>query len=212
MMARKTRVAAFALCAAAFCCSCHRKKPPTPVMVPPTVTVRVPEQLPPPPPTPPDLPPSKTGTTVAPPPVVTETKMPGPPKRKQRTAKKTRKTDTSVAQAPDTQTAAATTTPVSTASAPDTTSTQVPQLGQMLTDRQRHDYEVRIHDALERARANLGKARSRARLTDPQQHMAAQVETFIAQAEERRKTDLVSSRSLAERADLLARDLAESLQ
>ena len=47
---------------------------------------------------------------------------------------------------------------------------------------------------------------------DAQQRMAAQVENFVAQAEERRKTDLVSARSLAERADLLARDLADSLQ
>jgi hypothetical protein len=82
----------------------------------------------------------------------------------------------------------------------------------MLTDQQRREYEVRIHDALERARANLRKARSNPRLTEAQQRMAAQVETFVAQAEESRKTDLVSSRSLAERADLLARDLAESLR
>jgi hypothetical protein len=82
----------------------------------------------------------------------------------------------------------------------------------MLTDQQRRDYEARIHDALERAQSNLSKARANARLNEAQQRMAAQVETFIAQAEERRKTDLVSARSLAERADLLARDLAESLR
>jgi len=35
---------------------------------------------------------------------------------------------------------------------------------------------------------------------------------FVEQAEQRRKTDLVSSRSLAERADLLARELVESLR
>ena len=82
----------------------------------------------------------------------------------------------------------------------------------MLTEAQRRDYETHIHDALERAQANLRKARANSRLTDSQQRMAAQVENFVAQAEERRKTDLVTARSLAERADLLARDLADSLQ
>jgi hypothetical protein len=45
---------------------------------------------------------------------------------------------------------------------------------------------------------------------EAQQGMAAQVETFVEQAEARRKTDLVSSRSLAEHTDLLARDPAGS--
>ena len=79
----------------------------------------------------------------------------------------------------------------------------------MLTDQQRRDYEARIQAALDRARANLQKARSNPNLTDAQKNMAAQVASFVDQAEERRKTDLVSARSLAERADLLARDLAE---
>jgi hypothetical protein len=82
----------------------------------------------------------------------------------------------------------------------------------MLSDEQRRDYEARIHAALQRARANLRKARGNPRLNEAQQRMAAQVETFVEQAEQRRKTDLVSSRSLAERADLLARDLVESLR
>jgi hypothetical protein len=132
--------------------------------------------------------------------------MPGPPKKKSKTAKKKSKTDSTTAESPDTQTA--TPTPPSQEPA----QAAVPQLGQMLTDEQRRDYETHIHDALERAQANLRKARSKPRLTEAQQRMAAQVETFVAQAEERRKTDLVTSRSLAERADLLARDLAESLQ
>ena len=130
--------------------------------------------------------------------------MPGPPKRKKKTAKKTRK-DTSTTQAAEAQPASTTSQGTS---VPDGAS---PRLGQMLSDDQRRDYETHIHDALERARANLSKARSNTKLTDAQQRMAAQVETFIYQAEDRRKTDLVSARSLAERADLLARDLAESL-
>jgi type IV secretory pathway VirB10-like protein len=206
MTARQNRVAALALFAAVAFCSCQRKKPPLPVMVPPAVTVRVPEKASPPPPPPPDLPPSTNSTTVAPPPAVTETKMPGPPKKRRRSTAKNQKAEP--AQSLEAQA------PVAAGSTPATqesTAAPVPRLGQMLSDSQRRDYEVRIHDALERARANLGKARSNPRLGEAQQRMAAQVETFVNQAEERRKTDLVSSRSLAERADLLSRDLLESL-
>jgi hypothetical protein len=135
--------------------------------------------------------------------------MPGPPKSKRKTAKKTRKPDTSVTPSAGAQAAV----PAAPASPPQGAAPPpVPQLGQMLSEEQRRDYEARIHDALERARANLRKARGNPRMTEAQQRMAAQVETFVDQAEERRKTDLVSSRSLAERADLLARDLAESLR
>lgn len=126
--------------------------------------------------------------------------MPGPPRRKRQAAKTPRKPDTSVTQSAEA--------PAAQEAAP----APVPQLGQMLSDAQRREYEARIHDALERARANLRKARNNPRLTEAQQRMAAQVDTFVDQAEERRKTDLVSSRSLAERADLLARDLVESLR
>jgi hypothetical protein len=141
---------------------------------------------------------------VAPPPAVTETKMPGPPKKRRRSTAKNQKAE-------PTQSVEAQAPVGSTPATQESTAAPVPQLGQMLSDAQRRDYEVRIHDALERARANLGKARSNPRLGEAQQRMAAQVETFVNQAEERRKTDLVSSRSLAERADLLSRDLLESL-
>ena len=209
MTAHTNRALLIALCVAIACCSCQRKKPPVPVMVPPAVTVEVPAKPPPAPPPPPDLPPSQTGTAATPPPPVPAAKMPGPPRRKQRTAKKTHKPDNAEAQSADTQAAAPGT---QTPSSQDAAQAPAPQLGQMLTDDQRRDYETHIHDALERAQANLRKARSNPRLTAAQQRIATQVETFVAQAEERRKTDLVSSRSLAERADLLARDLADSLQ
>jgi hypothetical protein len=175
-------------------------------MVPPAVTVQVPEKAPPPPPPPPVIPPGQSGTTVAPPPAVTETKMPGPPKKKRKTPKKPPRPDTEATPGAGTQAGAPATPP-----AQEPAASTVPQLGQMLSDDQRRDYEAHIHDSLDRARANLQKARN-SKLTEAQQRMASQVETFIAQAEERRKTDLVSSRSLAERAELLSRDLAESLQ
>jgi outer membrane biosynthesis protein TonB len=202
MRALHYRIAVLALFAAAFSSGCHRKKPPQPVMVPPAVEVPVPEKQPAQPPPPPPLPPSQTGTAIAPPPAATEQNVPGPPRKHRRQTKKTQTAQSSEAQPP----AATAPAPATTAT---TTPAPVPQLGQMLTDQQRRDYEARIQAALDRARANLQKARSNPNLTDAQKNMAAQVASFVDQAEERRKTDLVSARSLAERADLLARDLAE---
>ncbi|HTP87884.1 MAG TPA: hypothetical protein VMJ34_13105 [Bryobacteraceae bacterium] len=202
MTARTTRAATVALCVIAACVSCQRKKPPVPVMVPPPVTVQLPPQQTPPPP-PPELPPPKADTTTPPPQVASGAEVPGPPKKKLWRPRKTHKKEdeaaqTAEAQPPDTDN-------------PDTAAAPMPQLGQMLTDRQRREYESHINDSLGRARANLARARKQPDLTDAQQRIAAQVETFIQQAMERRKTDLVSSRSLAERADLLSRDLMESL-
>jgi outer membrane biosynthesis protein TonB len=200
MRALPHRIAVVALCAAVFSSGCQRKKPPQPVMVPPAVEVPVPEKQPAQPPPPPPLPPSQTSTEIAPPPATAQPQVPGPPKKHRRQPKKTQP-----AQSGEAQPAAGTTPAPATATA----STPVPQLGQMLTDQQRRDYEARIQAALDRARANLQKARGNPNLTEAQKNMATQVASFVDQAEERRKTDLVSARSLAERADLLARDLAE---
>jgi len=174
-------------------------------MVPPAVEVPVPEKQPAQPPPPPPLPPAQTGTAIAPPPAGNEPKVPGPPKKHRRQTKKTEAAQS--AQTSEAQPAAAT--PPAPATTATTAPSPVPQLGQMLTDQQRRDYETHIQSALDRARANLQKAHSNPNLTDAQKNMAAQVASFVDQAEERRKTDPVSARSLAERADLLARDLAE---
>jgi hypothetical protein len=143
---------------------------------------------------------------------VSQTTVPGPPKKKRKLTKKTPKTDTPTTQSIEAQQPASAVAQTPPASPQEAQPAPVPSLGQMLTDDQRRDYETHIHDALERARANLRKARGNTKLTEAQQRMASQVETFVAQAEDRSKTDLVSARSLAERADLLAKDLAESLQ
>lgn len=204
MPARTTRAVIIALCIVAFWTSCNRKKPPVPVMLPPPVPVELPQQQKPPPP-PPELPPPKTDTTT-PPAVVTEseTKMPGPPKKRHRRVRKAHKKEDEATQTAEDQTPEA--------AASDATAAPAMQLGQMLSDQQRQEYESHINDSLGRARANVARAQKRTNLTAAQQRMVSQVTTFIEQAEERRKTDLVSSRSLAERADLLSRDLVESLR
>jgi len=172
-------------------------------MVPPAVEVPVPAKQPAQPPPPPPLPPSQPSATITPPPATSQEKVPPPPKKHPRKPRRT----SQEAQTEEPQ-AAATTQPAATA--PETPAPSVmPQLGQMLTDEQRRDYESHIQAALDRARANLQKARSNPNPTEAQKQATAEVATFVDQAEERRKTDLVSARSLAERADLLSRDLAE---
>jgi len=199
----------------AVCSSC-REKQSVPAMTPPAPQVAVPEKTPQPPP-PPDIPPSQSGAAVKPPPNVAQTAAPPPPpKKKKKNARKHRKeaeeqtAQTGSAPAETQGAAVATGQPPETAQ-PKQQPAPAP-LGQLLSDDTRRQYEQRIHEALENARATLRNARARSNLTNAQQNMAAQVETFIGQAEDARKTDIAAARSLAERAELLAHDLADSLR
>ncbi len=84
-----------------------------------------------------------------------------------------------------------------------------PQLGQILSAQERQQYEIAIRAALDRARGGLATVQSK-RLTSTQSETATRIRNFIAQAEQARKTDLPLAKSLADRADLLARDLVTS--
>ena len=64
---------------------------------------------------------------------------------------------------------------------------------------------------LQHATQLLGSLKGK-HLTRRQQAFMSQVQSFIAQAQETRKMDLAGARSLAERADLLAADLAASVR
>ena len=86
-----------------------------------------------------------------------------------------------------------------------------PRLGALLTPEQQRDQNVRIDRSLENAAKSLGAVEKRT-LTSAQQAAVAQIHGFMAQAEQLRKTDLTGARSLAERAQLLARDLQNSLR
>ncbi len=85
------------------------------------------------------------------------------------------------------------------------------RLGDMLTPEQQRQYNTAIDQALGRAQANLAAVANR-QLTNQQQATLAQVQNFIEQAQTTRRSDLAGAKSLAERADVLARDLAKSVR
>jgi hypothetical protein len=86
-----------------------------------------------------------------------------------------------------------------------------PRLGALLTPEQQRDQNVRIDRSLEDAARSLSAVEKRT-LSPAQQSAVAQIRGFMAQAEQLRKSDLTGARSLAERAQLLARDLLHSLR
>ena len=86
-----------------------------------------------------------------------------------------------------------------------------PQLGQILSPEQRREYQQEVQASLERARRYVAVVRGR-NPTPGQQPAIARVEAFIRQAEQAQQTDLILARSLAERAALLAEDLAAGPQ
>ena len=90
-------------------------------------------------------------------------------------------------------------------------SNQAPRLGDILTPEQQRQYNAAIDQNLSRAQSSLGSIANR-QLTKEQQAVVAQIQSFIQQAQTTRKSNLPAARSLAERADVLARDLAGSLR
>lgn len=87
----------------------------------------------------------------------------------------------------------------------------VPDLEQILTAQQQQEYNQAIDRSIDRARRNL--AALGGRRLNPEQTLAVErIKTFIQQALEARKTDLLRAKSLAERADVLAEDLLRSIQ
>jgi type IV secretory pathway VirB10-like protein len=174
-------------------------------MLLPPVIVSVPKDTPKSPGPPPPLA-SQSGPAVTPPPQTAE-QVPPPPPRKKKRRKNTEEASASTA---ETTTQQAAVTP-SQQPAAQPAQPAVPQLTQVLSDDQQRDFRTHIHDSLDSATRNLGAVANR-QLTAQQDTMRNQVVSFIKEAQEASKTDLVTARSLAERADLLSRDLRDSLQ
>jgi hypothetical protein len=86
-----------------------------------------------------------------------------------------------------------------------------PRLGDILTTEQERQYNSAIDQSLARTQTSLGSITNR-KLTKEQQAVVAQIQSFVQQAQTTRKSNLPAARSLAERADVLARDLAGSLR
>ncbi len=90
-------------------------------------------------------------------------------------------------------------------------SNQPLRLGEMLTPEQERQYNAAMDQSLRRAQANIAVV-SKRRLSSEQKGIVAQVQSFMEQAQSTRKTNLTAAKSLAERADVLARDLARTVK
>ena len=85
------------------------------------------------------------------------------------------------------------------------------RLGDMLTPEQERQYNAAMDLSLQRAQANIALV-SKRRLSKEQQGVVVQVQSFIEHAQNARKTNLTAAKSLAERADVLARELARTVK
>ncbi|MEX2302552.1 MAG: hypothetical protein WD733_16535 [Bryobacterales bacterium] len=96
---------------------------------------------------------------------------------------------------------------------PEASAAPLPQLGQILSPAQRSQYEQLIDEAINRARDRLKVvAAYSARLNEEQHTTIKRIQAFIQQAEDKRKQDLTIAKSLADRALLLAEDLAKNFK
>jgi hypothetical protein len=95
--------------------------------------------------------------------------------------------------------------------APAATAPSPPRLGAILTPEQQREFNTAIDQSLSRVKGSLDSIGNR-QLTGDQQSRVDQVQAFVKQAQETRKSDLSAAKSLAERAEVLASDLAASFR
>lgn len=89
--------------------------------------------------------------------------------------------------------------------------TPAPKLGDVLTADQQRQYDASIDQSLAHAQSSLDRIKEH-RLTAAQADEAEQVASFMKQAQAARASDLAGAKSLAERAEVLAKDLAAAVQ
>jgi hypothetical protein len=170
--------------------ACHRRQvsaplPPPPAASQPASTAPVPP----------------TATSSEAPPITTHAPEPSPyqvnkPPQPLPAAKKPARSAT----APATPAAPAPT-PATTPAAPP------PKLGDILTADEQKQFSASIDQSLSRAQASLNSIAGRT-LNKDQQAQVDQIRNFMQQAQTTRASDPSGAKSLAERADVLARDLA----
>jgi len=95
----------------------------------------------------------------------------------------------------------------STPAPPAPASTPAPKLGDVLSSDEHKQLSASIDQSLSRAQASLNRLSGRQLSTD-QQSEVDQIQSFMKQAQATRNSDPSGARSLAERAEVLARDLA----
>jgi len=96
---------------------------------------------------------------------------------------------------------------------PETPAAPVPQLGQILSPAQRTQYNQLIDQAIGRAQERLKVVGANsARLNEEQHATLKRIQAFIQQAKDKREQDLTIAKNLADRALLLAEDLAKNFK
>jgi hypothetical protein len=99
------------------------------------------------------------------------------------------------------------------AAQPETPAAAVPQLGQILSPDQRRQYNQVIDQAIRRAQERLEVVLANSRRLNEEQHtIIKRIQAFIRQAQEAREQDLMIAKNLADRAQLLADDLAKNFR
>ena len=89
--------------------------------------------------------------------------------------------------------------------------TRPPKLGDVLSQDEVRRYSAAIDSSLSRAQASLNAIQNR-QLTKDQQAELGQIRNFMQQAQGSRSSDPAGAKSLAQRAEVLARDLAASFR
>ncbi len=100
--------------------------------------------------------------------------------------------------------------PASTATPPPASTAPAPKLGDILTPDEQRQYSAAIDRSLAHAQASLNAIGGR-QLNKDQQAQVEQIRNFVQQAQSTRASDPAGAKSLAERAEVLARDLAASV-
>jgi outer membrane biosynthesis protein TonB len=86
-----------------------------------------------------------------------------------------------------------------------------PSLQPLLTAQQKQELEAAVRTRITSARMSLASIQRRS-LSPEQKAAVNQIRVFLDQAEDARKTDLIRANNLAERADVLARDLVGAVR
>ncbi|HUS07698.1 MAG TPA: hypothetical protein VMZ52_15435 [Bryobacteraceae bacterium] len=204
-------------CVAVLLPSCKKKAPPVvPPAAPPAVILPKPSPVKKPKPT--SLPPGPKIETppVGEPPFNVEVKpettnippLPVPQKKRRNAARKTEPKSAQEVKTAEVKPEAVAETPPAGAAPLQLSG---PKLVQILSPEEARDYVRRLDGALERIKSGLAVIQGKA-LNQGQKEEADRIKSFVAQAEQARDQDLVSAVSLAERADLLSRDLLERLR
>jgi len=95
--------------------------------------------------------------------------------------------------------------------APAPSGTRSIQLAPLMTDAEQQAYAAAIGDSLGKTQRNIAAAEGRM-LTPAQREIMAQARSLAEQAVETRPRDLQAAKSLAERAEILSRDLVAQLR